>query len=104
VPYRHTLCEFHLNFLSFEAFEGQKAGHCSLLHLPLFARRSPTMKRHMMAHRSISVNFRFLDRLFRKEYSEKQQARNNRRGDELIDRYISSFGRKRLGLDQGQSS
>jgi hypothetical protein len=37
-------CEFHLNFLSFAAFEGQKADDCSLLHLAV-------LKRHVIVRR-----------------------------------------------------
>jgi hypothetical protein len=46
-------CELPLNFLSFEAFEGQKVHGCSLLHLALvFHARLPTMKRDMMSRRT----------------------------------------------------
>jgi hypothetical protein len=65
------MCEFHLNFVRFEAFEGQKGDNCSVLHLQLcFA--SPSAKNeatHKGApYRSMSLKFRLLNRLFRKEY------------------------------------
>jgi hypothetical protein len=83
----HT-CEFSLNFLSFEAFEGQKraTARCSIGHF-FVASETNEAPHNALPHRSISVNFILLDRLFRQEYrygviispfstNEKQQARS----------------------------
>jgi hypothetical protein len=63
-------CDVHLNFLKFEAFEGQPADGCSLVHLVLFSYMfAKNEAPHNGApYRSISMNGRLLDSLFRKEY------------------------------------
>jgi hypothetical protein len=47
----HT-CEFYLNFLRFDDFEGQKANEHSLLHMAILRVGLSKMKRHIMALRT----------------------------------------------------
>jgi hypothetical protein len=90
-------CEFHFNFLGFEAFQSQKADQCSLLHPALFVRMLADSEapHHGASYRSVSVGFLLLDSRFRKEYryslliSPFQQGRNHGRGHEVIGPYIA---------------